>query len=91
MAAWVLLVCGCLIAAQGIWDVNARPTQYSRPRRFGWGKLLMGVGLALEPLPRLAGCSSGMAVVVATIGMGVVASGVALQLLRRVRRRSSGI
>lgn len=91
MTAWIMLACGCLIAAGGTLTLSGwRAAQYRHPRKAGWGAIAMGGGLALNGVPRLVGWSYEAAADLATVALILVVLGAVLQVLGRpVRARST--
>lgn len=86
VAAWVMFVAGCTIAALGVRALRGGGDGGSRPRaalRGGVGRILMGAGLAADGVPKIAGWSSGVGFTVAGAGLAAVLLGVVLQLRTR--------
>jgi hypothetical protein len=86
VAAWVMFVAGCTIAALGVRALRGGGEDGPRPRaalRGGVGRILMGAGLAADGVPMMAGWSSGVGATVAGAGLVAVLLGVVLQLRTR--------
>ncbi|MFD3451689.1 hypothetical protein ACFWVC_05870 [Streptomyces sp. NPDC058691] len=84
MTAWIMLACGCVMAAMGTSTLNGwRAAQYRQHHMAGWGAIVMGGGLALEGVPRLAGWSYRVGADLATVALALVVLGAVLQVLGR--------
>lgn len=94
MTAWIMLACGCLMAAAGTLTLSGwRAAQYRHHLMAGWGAIAMGGGLALNGVPRLVGWSYQVAAGLATVALILVVLGAVLQVLGRpvrARRTTNG-
>jgi hypothetical protein len=89
---WFCLCSGVLSVAIGVLTLgNRRVALFWQRRRmarnhWGWAQIIIGLGLALEPIPWLAGYTSGRSFVLALAGAVLFAVGTTLQLRAQLPR-----
>lgn len=81
MSAWIMLGSGCFFVVLGVLTLNGRgAAAYAPSPRAGWGWMAVGGGFVLDGGPKLLSFSSGPAMVLSTVALGLVVLGAALQV-----------
>ncbi|WP_329132001.1 hypothetical protein OG552_11795 [Streptomyces sp. NBC_01476] len=83
MGAWVMFISGCTIVGLATRSFRAAREPRGAFPRAPLGQILLGAGLALDGVPRIAGWSPGVDSAVAAAGLLTILAGAALQLRRR--------
>lgn len=95
MSAWIMLGAGCLLVTLGVLTMTGRGAEArTRSPRAGWGWTAMGGGFVLDGGPRLLGFSSGTAMVLSAVALGLIVLGAVLQVsggvFTKARRAGDG-
>jgi hypothetical protein len=95
MSAWIMLGSGCVFVILGVLTLNGRGTAaYAPSPRAGWGWIAMAGGPVLDGGPKLLGLSSGAAMDLSTVALGLVVLGGVLLVrggaFARARRAGDG-
>ena len=82
MMAWIVIVCGCIMAAFGALSLNGwRAEQWRQPRKDGWGTVAMGGSLALIGVSRLPGWPIEVGLALSIVGLAFAVLSFALRFL----------